>query len=909
MNTSRFMVVGGLHRAAWVVLGLAGLMQLLAVPVAAMPAEDLREARAHWLAEDTIAWRPAVEGAVRLHFSLDAPLEPALIGNETVELRAKGIISGDLLDKYPHLAGTPVFQIPRPALELIPAILRGHFVVSAVGPHGGLLDATALQPAGVLDDLYAHDGDLGVVFENGVPSLRVWAPTARAVRLLLFDDSGPGGEPVQSLPMQRGPATGTWSIEGRADWDRKFYLYEVEVFVRRTGRFELNRVTDPYSHGLATDSRRSQIVDLSDEDLLPANWQVVKKPALDAHEDIVLYELHVRDFSIDDALVPPRQRGTFAAFSLDDSHGLRHLDALAASGLTHVHLLPAFDCATIPEDPASRLSPPALGGFASDSPRPQEEIGKVRARDAFNWCYDPFHYTVPEGSYATDPDGVTRIREFRGMVTALNARGLRVVMDVVYNHTPASGQAVTSVLDRIVPDYYQRLDAQGRVETSTCCANTASENAMMEKLMLDSLLTWARHYRIDGFRFDLMGHHSRGNIEKARDALQALSLEQDGVDGRAICLYGEGWNFGEVADDARFVQASQARMGMGSGVGTFNDRLRDAVRGGAHDDRGLEHVRSQGFANGLYTDPNRENEGGDEERLELLQLTDLVRAGLAGSLRDYRFINHRGLEVAASEIDYHGQGAAYASDPQEVINYVAAHDNETLFDINQYKLPLSTSMDDRVRAVNLANSIVALAQGVPFFHAGQDMLRSKSLDRNSYDSGDWFNQLDFSYRDNGWPRGLPPAWDNEANWLQAGPLLARPELAPAPRHIRAAVTHLREVLKIRKSSPLFRLRDAAAIRLALRFHNTGPEQLAGLIVMSLEDERHGRFVVLFNTSPQAQTFPFPHTRGYELHPVQQASADPVVRTARHDPRASVFEVPGRTTAVFISRTLPGSAFP
>ena len=870
---------------------------------------DLAEARGHWLTEDSIAWRPAAAGKVSLHYSLDAPLAPDLVGSESISLHEKGPIGGDLLTKYPHLAGTPLFEIPRAARRLIPDILRGQFVVSVAGSDGKRLDATALQAAGVLDALYAHDGDLGVVFEHGQPSLRLWAPTARAVRLLLFDDADPGSEPAQTLPMQRDPVTGTWSIEGRADWNRKYYLYEVDVFVRSTGRFERNRVTDPYSHGLATDSLRSQIVDLSNDDLFPSHWQTVKKPPLDAPEDIVLYELHVRDFSISDPEVPEHKRGTFAAFSLEDSHGLRHLDALAEAGLTHIHLLPAFDCATIPEDPARRLSPPDLAGLPPDSPRQQEEIGKVRSRDAFNWCYDPFHYTVPEGSYATDPDGVTRIREFRGMVASLNERGLRVVMDVVYNHTPASGQAATSVLDRIVPDYYQRLDTKGRVETSTCCANTASEHAMMEKLMLDSLLTWARQYRVDGFRFDLMGHHSLANLEKVRDALGALTFEADGVDGRSIYLYGEGWNFGEVADDARFVQATQRHTGKGSGIGAFNDRLRDAVRGGAHDDRGIQHVRSQGFATGLYTDPNRENTADEAERIRLLELTDLVRAGLAGSLRGYRFTAHRGNEIAAGEIDYHGQGAAYASDPQEAVNYVAAHDNETLFDINQYKLPLATPMDDRVRAVNLANSIVALAQGVPFFHAGQDMLRSKSLDRNSFDSGDWFNLLDFSYLDNGWARGLPPAWDNRDNWPVAGPLLSQSDLAPAPEHIRAAATHLREMLSIRKSSSLFRLRDADSISRALRFHNTGPDQVPGLIVMSLRSDNE-HLVVLINAAPEPREFSLSGDSEFDLHPVQRASADPVVQTARWDSEGGVFHVPARAAVVFESRAgIPASPNP
>jgi pullulanase/glycogen debranching enzyme len=171
--------------------------------------------------------------------------------------------------------------------------------------------------------------------------------------------------------------------------------------------------------------------------------------------------------------------------------------------------------------------------------------------DGFNWCYDPFHYTTPEGSYSTNPDGVTRIFEFRRMVQALRRIDLRVVMDVVYNHTTAGGQAQKSVLDKVVPGYYHRLDENGAIETSTCCSNTATEHDMMEKLMTDSLVVWARDYQIDGFRFDLMGHHMKHNMLKAQEVLEKLTLEEDGVDGSKIYLYGEGWNFGEVADNAR----------------------------------------------------------------------------------------------------------------------------------------------------------------------------------------------------------------------------------------------------------------------------------------------------------------------------------------------------------------------
>ena len=189
------------------------------------------------------------------------------------------------------------------------------------------------------------------------------------------------------------------------------------------------------------------------------------------------------------------------------------------------------------------------------------------------------------------------------MVQSLNDTGLRVVMDVVYNHTNASGQAENSVLDRIVPGYYHRLDESGGVTTSTCCANTATEHEMMGRLMVDSVVTWAKQYKVDGFRFDLMGHHTKQNMLDVRAALDALTLADDGVDGSSIYLYGEGWNFGEVADGARFEQATQLNMG-GTGIGTFSDRLRDAVRGGGPFDEGDSLITNQGYINGLWYDSN-----------------------------------------------------------------------------------------------------------------------------------------------------------------------------------------------------------------------------------------------------------------------------------------------------------------
>jgi pullulanase-type alpha-1,6-glucosidase len=427
---------------------------------------------------------------------------------------------------------------------------------------------------------------------------------------------------------------------------------------------------------------------------------------------------------------------------------------------------------------------------------------------------------------------------------------------------------------------------------------------MMRKLMVDSVVTWAVQYKVDAFRFDLMGHHMVADMQAVREALDALTLEADGVDGKRIYLYGEGWNFGEVADNARGVNATQANMA-GTGVGTFNDRLRDAVRGGTPFDGQTE----QGFINGLYYDANDFDQGTEEAQLErLLQFSDLIRVGLAGNLRNYWLMPQNGRRTTASGIDYNDSPAAYTDDPQENIIYISKHDNETLFDIIQYKAPLDSTMDERVRMQNMGLSIVALSQGVPFFQAGSDMLRSKSLDRNSYNSGDWFNRLDFSYETNNWAVGLPPAADNQDMWPLMATILSSEGLTPDQDHILRTVAHFQEMLQIRQSSPLFRLQTADQVSDRLVFHNTGPFQQPGLIVMSLSDSggenldaNYGLIVVLFNANDEAQQFTEALFTDLplSLHPVQQSSADAVVQTAAFAPSPATFTVPGRTTAVFV----------
>ncbi|MEU9412090.1 pullulanase-type alpha-1,6-glucosidase [Streptomyces sp. NPDC048281] len=867
---------------------------LLPQPAGSAAALDLTTSKAVWIDRDTVAWDGA-DGAVstQLVYSHDGSIavkDGALTSDDERWLRlTKTTLTDAQKARFPYLKDYTAWSVDPRDRGRVREALGGQLVASQRAANGAVPAATGVQLAGVLDDVYAKatKAALGPVFHHGKPTLSVWAPTAQSVALELDG---------AVKPMHRDPATGVWSVTGPASWKNKPYRYVVKVWAPTVRKVVTNKVTDPYSVALTADSARSLVVDLDDKSLAPGGWSTYTKPKAVPLKDAQIQELHVRDFSVADSTVPAADRGTYLAFTDKNSDGSKHLKALAKAGTSYVHLLPVFDFATVPETKADQASPGCdLASYPADSEQQQACVSAVAAKDAYNWGYDPYHFTVPEGSYATDPDGTARTVQFRRMVKSLNGDGLRVVMDVVYNHTAAGGEADTSVLDRIVPGYYQRLLADGSVANSTCCANTAPENAMMGKLVVDSIVTWAKEYKVDGFRFDLMGHHPKANILAVRKALDALTLKKDGVDGKKIILYGEGWNFGEVANDARFVQATQQNMA-GTGIATFSDRARDAVRGGSpfDDDPGI-----QGFASGLYTDPNSSTANGTtaEQKARLLHYQDLIKVGLTGNLAQYRFTDSDGKEVTGAGVDYNGSPAGYADAPGDALAYVDAHDNESLFDALTYKLPAGTSASDRARMQVLAMATAALSQGPSLSQAGTDLLRSKSLDRNSFDSGDWFNAVHWNCADgNGFGRGLPTAADNQSKWSYAKPLLTSVKVG-CPQ-IDGTSAAYRDLLRIRTTDKAFSLGTAARVQAELSFPLSGTDETPGVITMELGD-----LVVVFNASPapQEQRVAALAGTGYRLHPVQASGADSVVKAASYERETGTFEVPGRTVAVF-SRT-------
>jgi pullulanase-type alpha-1,6-glucosidase len=870
------------------------------------------EAAGHWIDRRLILWPGQATQGSRYWLSragqggTSAAAERKLGGEDErlpLTLSSRPLPTA-LAQRFAFVSPGVLLQLPEATVSRVPALLQQGWTLVETDSTGRARRSTALQIAGVLDDRYASAdalSDLGATIVRGRTAFKLWAPTASRVALCLYPGSGTPARQV--LPLKRDPATGAWLASVPSDLSGNYFTYLVDVFVRGTGLVR-NRVTDPYSLSLSTDSRRSWIGRLDAPALQPEGWATTPRPdKVKAATDLVVYELHVRDFSASDTSVSPANRGKYLAFTETAAKGMMHLRALAEAGLTDVHLLPVFDLASVPEQGCVTPDAAQLAAAAPDSEAQQAAVSATAAADCYNWGYDPYHYTAPEGSYASDAaDGAVRILEFRRMVQELHRAGLRVGMDVVYNHTTASGQKERSVLDRIVPGYYQRLNAQGAVETSTCCDNTATEHRMMAKLMLDSAVVWARDHQIDSFRFDLMGHQPRAAMERLQQAV-------DRATGRHIHLIGEGWNFGEVANGARFVQAAQGRLA-GSGIGSFSDRGRDAVRGGGCCDDAAATAQRQGWINGLHYDANPQaRQAGVGTREELLRAADLVRVGLAGTLRDYRLTTHDGSVKPLSAIDYAGQGAGFASQPDEVVNYVENHDNQTLFDINVLKLPPGTSHEDRARVQVLGLAVTAFSQGIAYFHAGVEALRSKSLDRNSFDSGDWFNRLDWTFSDNHFGSGLPPKGDNGALWPLMKPLLGDAAIKPTPADIRFTRDAFLDLLKIRASTALLRLRSAEEVQARLTFLNTGAAQVPTTIVGHLDGRGlpgagFAELLYAINVAPASAVLSLPELKGraFRLHPVHRAgaAADPRPATlARWDAASGTLSVPARTALVYV----------
>lgn len=524
---------------------------------------------------------------------------------------------------------------------------------------------------------YYQGHDLGAVWTKEATYFRVWAPTASQVVIDLYK-TGDGDDHFISIPMFM-ETKGTWVTSVEGDLNGTYYTYAVTV----SG--ETSIAVDPYAKAVGVNGNRGMVIDLKATN--PPGFEDETKPEFHSATDAVIYELHIRDFSSDKSS-GLKQVGKYLAFTengtkndFGDSTGVDYLREL---GITHVHLLPAFDYYTVDE---TRL-----------------------AEEQFNWGYDPKNYNVPEGSYSTDPyHGEVRVREFKQMVQALHSKGIRVVMDVVYNHT-MEGEG--SNFYKIVPGYYYRLTSEGYFSNASGCGNeTASERAMMRKFILDSVLYWVKEYHIDGFRFDLMGIHDIQTMNELRMMLDEIDP--------SILVYGEGWTGGisPLPDWKRALKNNIKNMN--HGIAAFSDNIRDTIKGSAF------HGGEQGFVNGRNG------------------LEEAIKFGVTAA-------------TWHQDVDYgrvvYCSNTPWAAEPTQTVNYTSAHDNYTLWD----KLALSNpndSRENRVKMNMLAAVIILTSQGIPFFLSGEEFLRSKPLDGdgttfddNSYHSPDAINSLKWNQR-------------------------------------------------------------------------------------------------------------------------------------------------------------------
>ena len=508
---------------------------------------------------------------------------------------------------------------------------------------------------------YHYDkGDLGAVVNGDTTVFKLWAPTASKVTLNLFE-KGDGGEAYKTVEMTKGDK-GVWSSTENCSHGT-YYTYTVTTAVGT------QEAVDPYAVSAGVNGKRAMVTDLSKTN--PDGWDrsTYNSPISD-YSDAVIWEIHVRDFS--NKIESSQYKGKYLAFTetgLVNEHGKSvGVDYLKTLGVTHVHLLPVYDYASV------------------DEKNPEKQ---------FNWGYDPENYNVPEGSYSTDPyNGEVRIKEFKEMVMALHNAGIGVIMDVVYNHTYDSN----SSFNKIVPYYYYRYTSNGENTSASGCGNdTASERYMYGKFMVESTSYWMKEYKLDGFRFDLMGLHDLKTMQNIESAVHTINPK--------AVIYGEGWTMGATVDGS--AQANQNEIsnivptgGAVGGIAVFNDAMRDGLKGSVFE------KTSQGYING----------GADGANLSK------VIFGIKGGA---------------------GAGAGWSVKNSMVINYMSAHDNNTLWD----KLLLSSADstdEDRCKMNKLGASLIMISKGTPFWQAGEEMLRTKNGDENSYRSDDSVNNIDWS---------------------------------------------------------------------------------------------------------------------------------------------------------------------
>lgn len=521
------------------------------------------------------------------------------------------------------------------------------------------------------DEYPVYEGsDLELTYSAQSSSFRVWAPTASEVKLLLYDDGNKGGA-YQTLDMERAEQ-GTWTLKLEENLKGKFYTFQIKI-----NEEWLDETPGIWVKATGVNGKRAAIIDFAETN--PEGWKNDKRPIQENFTDIILYEVHVRDFSVSPHS-GMKNKGKFLAFTergtkntAGEATGIDHLKEL---GITHVHLLPSFDFASVDE---TRLH-----------------------EKKYNWGYDPVNYNVPEGSYSTNPyDPTVRILEFKQMVQSFHQSGIRVIMDVVYNHTAASKN---SHLNLLAPGYFYRMNADSTWSNASGCGNeTASERAMMRKFMIESVVYWVTEYHIDGFRFDLMGIHDIETMNEIRTALDKIDP--------TIFMYGEGWTAAPspLAEEKRAVKKNAKKL---ENIAVFSDDIRDALKGS------WKYPEIPGFVSGIDS------------------LEESVKFGIVGAT-EHPQVDYKKLIYSKT---------AYVNNPTQIINYVSCHDDLCLVDKLKQSKPEDATDDELVRFNKLAQTIVFTAQGIPFIYAGEEVYRNKKGIHNTYQSPDSVNRIDWDFK-------------------------------------------------------------------------------------------------------------------------------------------------------------------
>lgn len=496
-------------------------------------------------------------------------------------------------------------------------------------------------------------------------TFRLFAPAnAKKVVVRIYKE-GQGGKALKTIKMTL--KDGLWTATADGDLMNKFYTFDM-------GRGECPGV---FAKAVGVNGKRGAIIDT--EKTFPEHWCCDQHPIIKSPADLVIYEMHHRDFSI--ARPDAKYPGKFLA--LTEPWAIEHLKTL---GVNAVHILPSYDYGSVDE---TRLSD-----------------------NKYNWGYDPVNYNVPEGGYSTDPyDPYCRIREFKEMVNALHEAGIAVILDVVYNHTY---DIEHSNFQRTYPDYYYRKTADGQYSNGSGCGNeTASDQPMMRQFMIESVKYWYNEYRVDGFRFDLMGCH---DIE----TMNAIRAELDKIDP-SILMYGEGWSAGQCAlpNDKLGMKANMTKM---PGIAAFSDEMRDAMRGPFSDDT------VSGWLGRLNTHKPGQQPGNVE--------VESLKFGIVGG------VSHP--QVNMKNVNYSQK--PWALEPTQMIAYVSCHDDMCLVDRLKASIP-KLSQEELIRLDLLAQTAVFTSQGVPFMLSGEELLRTKQGVHNSFESPDSINQLDWSNKE------------------------------------------------------------------------------------------------------------------------------------------------------------------